>query len=88
MQLEAADARDEQAEDEQHERLRTLLEEAVTFYRHQLCCKPRPGKPALAYLHKRGLTPATIETFGLGYAPDAWDAALQLLHQPRAIPAG
>jgi DNA primase len=31
----------------------------------------------LNYLReKRGLTDASIETFGLGYAPDAWDSAL------------
>ncbi|NPV75262.1 MAG: DNA primase [Anaerolineae bacterium] len=66
---------EKQAEDEQHERLRTLLEEAVNFYRHHLLQTPA-GKPALDYLLKRGLQPATIEAFGLGYAPDSWDAAL------------
>jgi DNA primase len=63
------------AEDEQYEKLRALLEEAVNFYRHHLLQTPA-GKPALDYLQKRGLLPATIETFGLGYAPDSWDAAL------------
>ena len=63
-----------QAEDEQYERLRTLLEEAVTFYRHQLTQTPA-GKEALTYLEKRGLTRASIEKFELGYAPDSWDAA-------------
>jgi DNA primase len=63
-------------EKEEHERLRGLLEEAVTFYRHQLVNTPA-GKLALDYLHeKRRLSDATLETFGLGYAPDAWDAAL------------
>ena len=75
VRLEPHDARDEQAAEE-HERLRTLLEEAVTFYRHQLFQTPA-GQQALAYLHKRRLRDATIEAFGLGYAPDAWDAALQ-----------
>lgn len=64
-----------QAEDEQVERLRALLEEAVNFYRHHLLQTPA-GQPALAYLQKRGLQPETIETFGLGYAPDAWEVAL------------
>lgn len=62
-----------QAEDEQHERLRGLLEEAVTFFRHHLTQNPA-GEEARGYLEKRGLQPATIETFGLGYAPDSWDA--------------
>jgi DNA primase len=65
-----------QAEDEHTEHLRALLEEAVTFYRHHLTQSPA-GKEALVYLGKRGLQPATIETFGLGYAPNSWDAALQ-----------
>jgi DNA primase len=62
-------------EKEAHERLRGLLEEAVTFYRHYLATPP--GKFALDYIReKRHLSDATIETFGLGYAPDSWDAAL------------
>lgn len=66
---------EKQAEDEQYERLRALLEEAVNFYRHHLLQTPA-GKPGLDYLLKRGLQPATIEAFGLGYAPDSWDTAL------------
>jgi DNA primase len=58
---------------EEHDNLRELLEEAVTFYRHQLLNTPA-GKQALEYLHKRNLSDETIETFGLGYAPDSWDA--------------
>jgi DNA primase len=67
---------EKEAQDEQYDRLRTLLEEAVVFFRHQLLQTPA-GQPALAYLHKRGLQPGTIETFGLGYAPDSWDALLR-----------
>jgi len=64
-------------EKEEHERLRGLLEEAVTFYRHQLV-STTAGKLALDYLHEeRRLSDATLETFGLGYAPDSWDAALK-----------
>lgn len=67
---------EKEAEDEQHERLQNLLEEAVTFFRHHLLQTP-DGQPALAYLQKRGLQMATIETFGLGYAPNAWDSLLR-----------
>ncbi len=67
---------EKQAEEDEHERLRTLLEEAVTFYRHHLVQTPA-GQQAYAYLQKRGLTPATIETFGLGYAPESWDALIR-----------
>jgi DNA primase len=54
-------------------RLHSLLEEAALFYRHQLLNTPA-GKPALDYIHKRGLTDATIEKFMLGYAPDSFEA--------------
>lgn len=64
---------EKQAEEDQHERLRGLLEEACTFFRYHLLQTPA-GKEALAYLQKRGLTLATIEMFGLGYAPESWDA--------------
>jgi DNA primase len=62
-------------EDDHNARLRTLLEEAVNFYRHQLL-NTAAGKNALAYLHKRGLKDSALEAFGVGYAPEAWDAAL------------
>lgn len=58
---------------EQYDRLRELLELAVTFYRHQLL-NTEAGEQALAYLHERGLDDKTIEAFGLGYAPDSWEA--------------
>ncbi|TLN18757.1 DNA primase, partial [bacterium] len=61
--------------DQAHERLQGLLEEAVNFYRHHLLQTPA-GQPALAYLQKRGLTQATIENFGLGYAPAGWEISL------------
>ena len=65
-----------QVEKEEHERLRTLLEEAATFYRHQLLHSP-PGQAALDYLHRRNLKDSAIEQFGLGYAPAGWDQAMQ-----------
>jgi DNA primase len=66
----------EQAAAEEGDSLRSLLEEAVTFYRHQLLHTPA-GQAALAYLHQRGLKDETIEAFGVGYAPHSWDAALR-----------
>jgi DNA primase len=59
---------------EAYENLRKLLEDAVVFYRSQLFA----NKDILTYLReKRGLTDATIETFGLGYAPSGYDHALK-----------
>lgn len=60
------------AEREEHEALRTLLEDAVTFYRHQLL-NTEAGRQALAYLRQRGLRDETLEAFGIGYAPQRWD---------------
>ena len=58
---------------EAHDKLRILLEDALIFYRSHLMA----NKPILNYLReKRGLKDLSIETFGLGYAPNAWDSAL------------
>jgi len=66
----------EQAAAEEHDNLRLLLEEAVTFFHHQLVNSPA-GRKVQAYLsQQRGLSEATIEAFGLGYAPDAWEVGL------------
>jgi DNA primase len=65
----------EQALAEEHAHLRSLLDEAVIFYRHQLLNTPAGGA-ALEYLRRRGLRDETLEAFGLGYAPQAWEAAL------------
>ncbi|GAF81251.1 unnamed protein product, partial [marine sediment metagenome] len=67
----------EQEAIEEHEHLRNLLEDALTFYRHHLMNTPA-GKPVLEYLHNiRSLNETTIEAFGLGYAPGSWDAGLK-----------
>ncbi len=64
-----------QAAEEQFGRLRALLEEAASFFHYSLIKTPA-GKPALDYLLKRGLSAQTIEAFGLGYAPDSYEATL------------
>jgi len=66
----------ETAAAEEHDRLRMLLEDAVTFYRYHLRSTP-PGKTALEYLYHRGLKDETIDAFGLGYAPPGWDNTLK-----------
>ena len=45
---------------------------AADFFSQTL--KGAAGAGALAYLRNRGITDETIDKFGLGYAPDAWDA--------------
>ena len=63
---------------EAYQHLRSLLEDAIIFYRNHLL----NNKDVLTYLReKRGLSDATIETFGLGYAPLGFDNALKHLTQ-------
>lgn len=50
---------EETAQKEEHDNLRRLLEDATTYFRHQLFHNPA-GKVALDYLHDRGLTDETI----------------------------
>jgi len=64
----------EQAAAEENDHLRALLEEAATFYHHQLLNTPA-GRSKLDYIYQRGLQDEAVEAFGLGYAPDAWEAA-------------
>ena len=67
------------AEEDQYEVLRELLEESVRFYHYQLT-KTLAGKPALEYLQKRGISLESIQKFELGYAPDAYEAAITHLN--------
>ncbi len=59
------------------DRLLSMHEEAAHFFAAGL--KRGTGKRALAYLKRRGVSEESIEGFGLGYAPDAWDGLLQAL---------
>ncbi len=57
-----------------------VLELAQAYFRGHL-----EGAP-LDYLRARGLTPASIERFGLGYAPPVWDGLLKHLHRHGVSP--
>lgn len=70
----------EEEREEENERLRSLLESLVAFYREQMLHSP-PGQKALAYLKGRDLLDQTIADFELGYAPNSWDAAINYLRQ-------
>jgi DNA primase len=65
---------DPEAANERESILHALRFAARFFYR-QLTQTDR-GRPALDYLRNRGFAPSTIKEFGLGYAPDEWDALL------------
>jgi DNA primase len=62
------------------ETLRPLLDAAATFYRQKLRDTPR----AIDYLKRRGLTGEIAKRFGLGYAPDGWDALASVFDNYRS----
>lgn len=67
--------------DDSYAKLKTrVLEinrETARFY-HQCLISP-VGKKALEYLRGRGLSDNTIRRFGLGFAPESWDAVIKHL---------
>lgn len=66
-----------EARERERARLREALAAAALFYQHQL--RQPEAEPARAYLAARGLTPETVERFGLGYSPNAWHALIDYL---------
>ena len=62
------------------DQLHKVLAMAAGWFRSQL--RSPEGAGALAYLRdQRGLSETTLETFGLGYAPERWDGLLSHLQQ-------
>lgn len=61
------------------------LAAAQRFFREQL----RSAQGAIDYLKKRGVNGETAKTFGIGFAPDSWDALTHFLQDPKhAVEAG
>jgi DNA primase len=63
----------EEEREEEHVRLRELLDATVVFYRHHLL-QTEEGASVLKYLYSRALTDETLEIFEIGYSPNSWDA--------------
>jgi DNA primase len=62
------------------DQLHKVLALAAGWFRSQL--RSPEGASALAYLREqRGLSETTLESFGLGYAPERWDGLLNHLQQ-------
>ncbi|CAM5333202.1 DNA primase [Mycolicibacterium aubagnense] len=72
-------ARDEQAEQREKQRasLTDVMEMATAFFQERL--QGSEGARARAYLRERGLTPATQQSFRLGFAPDSRNALKEFL---------
>ncbi len=65
----------------QEEKRKQILEvnSLTKEYFGYILTKHRVGERARDYLNKRGIKKETIETFGLGYAPDSWESLAQFL---------
>ncbi len=75
----------DEAASKQHD----VMAAAAEWFAGQL--REDAGAAARAYLAKRGITPATVEMFGMGFAPDRRDAlktALARFGDPALIEAG
>ncbi|MCX7305139.1 MAG: DNA primase [Hyphomicrobiales bacterium] len=72
-------ARDERAEAREKQRasLTDVMEMATQFFQDQL--QSAAGARARAYLRDRGLTPATQQSFRLGFAPESRNALKEFL---------
>ncbi len=59
------------------ERLWALMKEAGRFFNEQLFSPA--GKECLEYIKQRGLTKSIVTRFGIGYAPDSWNALVDAM---------
>ena len=59
---------------ERREKLLTINRQAARAF-HRWLHGPE-GAEGLAYLQKRGLSPRTLTSFGLGFAPNGWDGLI------------
>lgn len=64
---------------ERRERLFALNKEAARFFYRSL--NSEQGAAGRAYFARRGLSRKTVTSFGLGYAPESWDALMQEMLQ-------
>jgi DNA primase len=74
----AGTSEEERVSSAQKERLRKLNEEAQLWF-HQMLLRAKEAEEARAYVQSRGISMDSIIAFGLGYAPERWDALTQYL---------
>ncbi len=68
------------------EKLFKINELALGFFKKSLF-NTEEGRAALAYLKKRGLDDATIQTLRIGYAPNSWNALLGFFQNRGVAPS-
>ncbi|HRH43330.1 MAG TPA: DNA primase [Pyrinomonadaceae bacterium] len=57
---------------------------ALEFWEREFSESYAEAENAREYLHNRGITEETQKTFRIGYAPDSWDAVMNLLKEKGA----
>lgn len=62
----------------QKNRIKDINQEAARFF-HKFLREIPASKPAIEYLHERGLTDDTIDTWQIGFVPDQWDLLTRYL---------
>ncbi|AKS40672.1 DNA primase [Wenzhouxiangella marina] len=72
-----------QAPARKNDRLYLALQEAQTWFRHQLAA----SEPARDYLKQRGFDKATVDEFGVGWAPQSWQGLSDHLSREGFKPA-
>lgn len=77
VQLEERTPQQEQ-EDATRAKLRQINHDAAMYWNHLLRAAPK-GQAGREYVEQRGLNGGTVETWLLGYAPDAWSDLLVYL---------
>lgn len=78
---EAGDAQEDQRY-QLRRRLLALHADAAAWFHHQLL-RSQDAQVARDYLKSRALTAEVAKSWQIGYAPDSWDATLQMLREKR-----
>ena len=76
----------EEQEEALHAKLREINEAAAVYWHHLLRATGR-GETGRGYVTKRGLDPATVESWQLGYAPEDWSDLLRYLTDRKSFTA-
>jgi len=74
---------DEKPEQDEQFKLKEGIFHALSFagkFFHQQLTQSKDGLAALSYLEARGMQRSTIRSYGLGYAPDRYDALITAAH--------
>lgn len=71
--------REDKKDEDERKALHTIVADASDYFQKEL--EGPAGSAARAYLAKRGVSAAVIQTFGLGFARPEWDGLLRHLRQ-------